>query len=182
MGPEQGVSSPQAAAPAPAPEQNMMTQGVSAKKGKGALYGMVLLGILAVGGIGFGVWTMMDSNSQKEALNSQISSLKQQNSELSDQIASLQDEIDNYKQSQTQTETVVWSGDNAEVVDGVFYIKNAQGDRLAQSTVTNITSITSCEYQEANSALRCVVVAANGEGWFQYDTVKGELTSSFDAE
>lgn len=51
-------------------------------KSNGMLLGMILLGILAVGGIGFGVWTMMDGNSQKEQLNSQISALKQQNEEL----------------------------------------------------------------------------------------------------
>ena len=81
------------AAPAPATkpkaeEPNMMTQGVSAKKkGKGAILGMVLLGILAVGGISFGVWEMLDANTQKEQLNSQISTLKQQNNELQDKLS-----------------------------------------------------------------------------------------------
>lgn len=51
-------------------------------KSNGMLLGMILLGILAVGGIGFGVWTMMDGDSQKEALNIQVDTLKQQVNEL----------------------------------------------------------------------------------------------------
>ena len=56
--------------------------------GKGMLYGMILCMILAVGGIGFGVWTMMDGNSQKEALNQQVSTLEQQISELQEKTDS----------------------------------------------------------------------------------------------
>ena len=71
-----------------APEQNIMAVGVSAKKkGKGMIYGLVLLALLAAGGIGFGVWTMMDGNTQKEQLNSQISALKTQNNELSEKLS-----------------------------------------------------------------------------------------------
>ena len=54
------------------------------KINKGVIVGMVCLVLLAVGGIGFGVWAMMDGNAQKEQLNSQIDTLKQQNSELQD--------------------------------------------------------------------------------------------------
>lgn len=68
-------------------EPNMMKQGVSAKKkGKGAVFGMILLGILAVGGISFGIWEMLEVNTQKEQLNSQINTLKQQNNELQDKL------------------------------------------------------------------------------------------------
>lgn len=52
------------------------------KRNTAMILGMVLLAILAIGGIGFGVWEMMDANSQKEQLNSQINDLKQQISEL----------------------------------------------------------------------------------------------------
>ena len=56
------------------------------KKNTGMILGMILLLILAIGGIGFGIWAWMDGNAQKEQLNSQISSLQQQNSELMDKI------------------------------------------------------------------------------------------------
>ena len=84
-------------------QENAMMQGVSGgnpasgkKKGKGMVLGMICLGLLAVGGIGFGVWAMLDGNSQKESLNSQISDLKQQNNELLDQMnkASESEDVD----------------------------------------------------------------------------------------
>ena len=75
--------------PASAPEQNMMSQGVSEKKkGKGAIYGMVLLAILAAGGIGFGVWAMMDGNAGKAQLQEQIDALKTINAQLQEKIDS----------------------------------------------------------------------------------------------
>ena len=54
------------------------------KKNIGVILGIILLVLIAAGGIGFGVWAMMDGNTQKNALNEQISSLKQQNNELQD--------------------------------------------------------------------------------------------------
>ena len=73
------ASSPVEANP-PAKDDAVFTN--KPKKNKGMILGMVLLGLLAVGGIGFGIWEMMDGNSQKEQLNSQIDSLKSQISEL----------------------------------------------------------------------------------------------------
>ena len=51
------------------------------KRNTGMILGMVLLGILAVGGIAFGVWEMMDGNKRVDDLNNQISTKKTQNSE-----------------------------------------------------------------------------------------------------
>ena len=61
------------------------------KSNKGMLLGMVLLGILAVGGIAFGVWEMMDGNARADSLNEQISTLKTQNNELMDKIEELEE-------------------------------------------------------------------------------------------
>ena len=52
------------------------------KSNKGMIAGMVCLALLAIGGISFGVWAMMDGNAKVEQLNSRIDSLKQQDSEL----------------------------------------------------------------------------------------------------
>lgn len=57
------------------------------KSGKGMLYGMIIFIILAIGGIGFGVWAMMDGNTQKANLEKQISDLRVQNDQLLEQIA-----------------------------------------------------------------------------------------------
>ena len=81
------------------PEQNVTTTGVARsasgenmmaaggkKKSNGMLYGMILCAVLAIGGIGFGVWAMMDGNSQKNSYEEQISALKKQNNELQEKI------------------------------------------------------------------------------------------------
>ena len=88
---------PVSSAPTPAPTKASETPTMEAtgvkKSGKGVLLGMVLLGILAVGGIAFGVWEMMDGNKRVEDLNGQISTLRTQNSELNTRIAELEEEI-----------------------------------------------------------------------------------------
>ena len=57
------------------------------KKNKGMVFGMVFLALLAIGGIGFGVWALLDKNQSTETLNSQISTLKTQNTDLLDQLS-----------------------------------------------------------------------------------------------
>ena len=66
------------------------------KKNHGMLYGMILLAILAAGGIGFGVWAMLDGNSrvqkkeeQFKELNSRIDLLEQEKKDLESQVESL---------------------------------------------------------------------------------------------
>ena len=85
MEPNQTIENTPASAPTPVLDNNMMAAG-GKKKSNGMLYGMILLAILAIGGIGFGVWAMMDGNSQKEQLNEQISALRKQNSELQEKV------------------------------------------------------------------------------------------------
>ena len=68
------------------PKENLMAAGTKEKKGgKGMLIGLILCLLLATGGIGFGVWAMMDRSTTKDNLNAQIVSLKAQNSELLEQ-------------------------------------------------------------------------------------------------
>lgn len=93
MDPNQNVGAA-AQSPVSAPE-NVMAQGASAKKSnKGMILGMVLLALLAIGGIGFGVWAYMDGNAQKDNLNSQITDLKAQNAKLLEQIGGDEEIID----------------------------------------------------------------------------------------
>lgn len=79
------------------PNQNVSddTQSVSrefvarndSKKNNGMLIGMIILAILAVGGVGFGVWAMMDGNAKVEKKDAQITELNKQVSELNDKLA-----------------------------------------------------------------------------------------------
>ena len=65
------------------------------KKKTGMILGMILFAILAIGGVGFGVWAMMDGNTQKEALNKQIDNLIAQNGELQSKLNNSGDAIIN---------------------------------------------------------------------------------------
>ena len=56
------------------------------KKSHGVLYGMILLAILAAGGIGFGVWAMMDGNAQVAKKDEQITDLNRQLAEKSQTV------------------------------------------------------------------------------------------------
>lgn len=76
------------------------------KKSHGMLYGMILLAILAAGGIGFGVWAMMDGSAQKEALNLQINALKQQNNELQEKNAELEEKVKKVEEVNDDSEEV----------------------------------------------------------------------------
>ena len=54
------------------------------KKNKGMVIGMAVLAVLAAGGIGFGVWAVLDKNQESANLNNQIADL---NSQLAEQQA-----------------------------------------------------------------------------------------------
>lgn len=90
MNPNNVVGTPNVQAQPVQPEPNLMAMGPT-KPGKGGAIAAVLFAILAVAGIGFGVWAMLDSKAQKDALNEQITTLKEQNNELRDKIAELEE-------------------------------------------------------------------------------------------
>lgn len=56
------------------------------KKNSGMMIGMIVLLILAIGGIGFGIWAMMDGGTQKTNYEKQISDLRAQNAELLEKV------------------------------------------------------------------------------------------------
>lgn len=67
---------------------NTSPMGMTQKKsGKGMLYGMIIFAILAIGGISFGVWAMMDGNSKVANLEKQVTDLRAQNNKLLEQLA-----------------------------------------------------------------------------------------------
>ena len=70
------------------PSNDVVFQDASDKKNNkiGIILGFVLLVLIAAGGVGFGVWAMMDGDAQIKKLNEQIDDLRQQNSELQEMI------------------------------------------------------------------------------------------------
>lgn len=67
-----------AAQPVAQPPKDDVVFNNKPKKSNVMLIGLILCLILAAGGIGFGVWAMMDKNAQEDRLNSQISALSNQ--------------------------------------------------------------------------------------------------------
>ena len=82
MNPNSVAGTPNVQAQPVQPDPNPMAMGPT-KPGKGGAIAAVLFAILAVAGIGFGVWAMLDSKAQKDALNEQITTLKEQKLEES---------------------------------------------------------------------------------------------------
>ena len=56
------------------------------KKSHAMVYGMIILALLAVCGIGFGVWAMLDGNSRSQKKDEQISQLQSQLAEKSEMV------------------------------------------------------------------------------------------------
>jgi hypothetical protein len=81
------------------------------KKNHGMLYGMIMLAILAAGGIGFGVWTMLDGNSRSQKKDEQILQLQSQLAEKSEVV----------------------------VEDGTTVVDDESGDSTTSTSVANST-------------------------------------------
>lgn len=78
------------------------------RKNTGMTIGMVVLALLAAGGIGFGVWTYLSGNQKETDLNNEINTIRQQNNELQNEINSLS--------SNNNT-----SDEDAKVCEGKYY-------------------------------------------------------------
>lgn len=84
--------------PAPTP---MQSAPAPKKKSSATVLSIVLLLIIALGGIGFGVWAFMDKNEQVDKLNKQLASVRAENSELVTKVAELEEKVNNGGSSTT---------------------------------------------------------------------------------
>lgn len=141
-------------------QENMMAQGTAVgknageKKSKGMVLGMIILVILAVGGIGFGVWAMMDGNSQKEQLNSQISTLKQQNSELMDQMSATT--------GSTEENTVININTDANVDASSYIYISEWGKKIKISDSLEVVTY-SYDYGDGDTVLKVSGATKDGQ-------------------
>ena len=110
---------------------------VKKSSGKGMMIAVVLLASVAVGGIGFGVWAMMDGNSQTKTLNDQIGDLKKTNSELMEKLSRQEEKpvVDNEVIIDADTSTKVNSEDYIYV--GEWGIKIKKPENWGDSVVFN---------------------------------------------
>lgn len=98
-----------------------MFENIPKKSGKGMILGLVLCAFLAVGGIGFGAWAMMDGNGQKEQLNTQINALKQQNSELMSKLSDDEESIIDDNINENGVNPIIQNQD-PEILDHVSFV------------------------------------------------------------
>lgn len=131
----------------------------TSKKSKGMAIGMILLALLAVGGIGFGVWTMMDGNSQKEQLNGKISDLESEIVQKNDKISEL--ETKNSSSSVQQQQEYLDEG------QGEFTIIEI-GDCIMDSGTVE-------DGVKSNEILKCRATTSSGEGIFAWDSDSNRL-------
>ena len=142
------------------------------KKSHGMLYGMILLAILAAGGIGFGAWAMMDGNSQVAKKDEQISVLKKQNSELQDKVTEMEE-----ASSKNELEAIEEQNQNEETggqidVERTEETSNEEGYR--------VISIGDCFFDGGAAIgginmLKCEAETSLGKGKFVWDSERNEL-------
>ena len=113
---------------------NIMEQGLSAvkKPGKGLIAGMIVCAILAVAGIGFGVWAMTDGNAKTDELNSQVAKSNAQVAQLEKQNEELIEEAKNAKGSGSSSDVDedVNSADYIYIEEWGIKIKKTDGLRI----------------------------------------------------
>ena len=143
------------------------------------LFALTMCAILAVGGIGFGIWTAIDSSSKISELEGEIAKLREQDISTSEQEQSSDGE------GPTRADIAsakAWS--TSEVRDGMFSVLDDDGNVVTQSDSSKVivNEIVSCDSSSDNTILTCDVITSMGEGWFLYDAYGDSLLSSFDAE
>ena len=98
------------------------------KKNMGMILTIVLLVLLAAGGIGFGVWTMMDGNSQVAKRDEQIAELKKQ-------IADMVNGVDT---STGDNSDEMMNSDTSLPIDGLYLVSSIVPERHYYLGVTDL--------------------------------------------
>lgn len=163
------------------------------KKNQAMMFALVICLLLAVGGVGFGIWAMFSGNERADELSAKVTTLQNQNAELTEQITKLNPEsgdIDGTNgagttediENQASLEARYWA--STEVRDGIFYVLDAEGNVIVQSNATGpvVNEIEACESSSDNTILTCTVNTTDGDGWFLYDVYGDSLGSSFDED
>ena len=122
-------------------------QGTSGRKINKMMVGMIVFGVIAVSGIGFGVWAMVSSNSQKEQYESKINTLNQQNSKLKKELEDtgstvvVDDEVD--EEIELEAEPVKNENTSAYIYIGAWGLKikiSSELEKVGYAYVQNADS------------------------------------------
>ena len=146
------------------------------KKSNGMLLGLILCLLLTAGGIGFGVWVMMDGNSRVDSLNAKIKTLQDEKNDLLGQIDKLNEELKNMENNE-------WSELSTELENGVFYVLDENGEAIAQTDDSiEIKEVVSCDWSADNTIMDCEVVTREGNGQLLYDVFSESTVIDFEIE
>ena len=197
MQPENNMQSGVAPTPSAAPSTASVTTPVATpetpksdnlfentpKKSNGMLIGLILCIFLAIGGIGFGVWMMMDGNTQKEQLNSQIATLRGQVSELQEKLENTTTDdcalVDDESEDEKEEVKRGWPVTGG-VFGSTFYVIDNADKVVAKDEDLRVLSLKTCDIPVAEdmskpSSLTCSVTVGDGDGVFFYDGIDGSL-------
>lgn len=150
---------------APAVQVTVTTPNDKNKVTRRLTLALILCILIALGGVGFGIWALLDRNAQ-------IASLEEQNSALAEQVESAE--------HGWMPNAIAWS--STEIRDGEFYVLDEHGDVITKSNLEGITinNITECTPSIDRTLLECVVETSAGDGWILYDVNGDSLSSSFE--
>lgn len=152
--------------------QNLMTQGQPKKKGNAMLLGMIVFALLAAGGIGFGVWAMLDGNSQIAKKDEQISALKKQNNELQDKITELE-EVNTDIQSEDEE-----AQEQAEEAEEQVTVEETLEEATVDENGYQVLSIGECLFDGGSGKtyiLKCDGKTSLGDGKFVWNSEDNKL-------
>ena len=146
------------------------------RAGKGMIAALVCAVVLAVGGIGFGVWAMIDGGIQKEQLNSQISALTAQSNELREQLD---------ESIEKDEDTVFWPATLVHSDNKIYMINDSDKVVAALEVPMVIQGIIGCSAavteDGADNNLVCAGVSNTGQEFgFSYNTDDGTLELAVD--
>ena len=140
------------------------------KKGNAMGLGMVLMAIAVLCGVGFGVWTMMDAETQKKELNSQISTLRQENNDLQERLSTGTSTDIDIIDTDSYSNPIITSN-SADSSSVISFVSSAIGEIEGTSFNLHIEvengAIRSCDvsyanYNEGGVADVCEITGLNG--------------------
>ena len=130
------------------------------KKSHAMAIGMVFLAILAIGGIGFGVWAMMDGNAKVAKKDEEIVDLK-------GQIADKEEYIEKINVETPDDEDVDEPTNGSLLVDDLYLVNDMSTKRHYYLAVTDLDQ--SKDSREIDTYLIDTTKLGTGEGISKYD-------------
>lgn len=157
------------------------------KDGKGWKIITAIACIVAVCGIGFGVYGMIDANSIKTAKDIEINNLTDQIDNLNTKIDELESKVDTQQNNSSQENQADEKQDNPIVDDenltpgienGAFVFKNSGGAIVMQDNeIKDVSYIIACD---GNATGKCTAKTSDGKSvWFIFDLNNKEIKSGY---